>query len=92
MSSLRFHAIKESLNRSPLKVIEKGRRSAIYGSNVFNDSTMRQSLTKDAYKSVKDAMEKGSKIDRSIADQIASAMKIGRFQKELRTTHIGSNL
>ena len=75
MSSLRFHAIKESLNRSPLKVIEKGRRSAIYGSNVFNDSTMRQSLTKDAYKSVKDAMEKGSKIDRSIADQIASAMK-----------------
>ena len=36
---------------------------------------MRQYLTKDAYKSVMDAIENGTKIDRAIADQIASAMK-----------------
>ena len=75
MSTLRFHAIKESLNRKPLKIEEKERRSSIFGANVFNESTMRQSLTKDAYKSVMDAIENGSKINRGIADQIASAMK-----------------
>jgi len=75
MSTLRFHAIKETLNRKPLKIEEKERRSAIFGANVFNEATMRQSLTKDAYNSVMDAIENGSKIDRAIADQIASAMK-----------------
>jgi len=75
MSTLRFHAIKETLNRKPLKIVENERRSAIFGANVFNETTMRQSLTKDAYNSVMDAIEHGSKIDRGIADQIASAMK-----------------
>ena len=75
MSTLRFYAVKQTLNRKPIKIKEKNRRSAIFGSNVFNEATMRQSLTKDAYKSVMDAMENGTKIDRKIADQIASAMK-----------------
>ncbi len=75
MSTLRFHAVKETLNRKPVKIKETERRSAIFGANVFNEATMRQSLTKDAYKSVMDAVENGSKINRSIADQIASAMK-----------------
>ncbi|AXT19314.1 glutamine synthetase type III [Flavobacteriaceae bacterium AU392] len=75
MSALRFHALKETFNRKPVVVEENERRSAIFGSNVFNEATMRQSLTKDAYKSVMDAIENGSKIDRGIADQIAAAMK-----------------
>jgi glutamine synthetase len=75
MSTLRFHAVKETLNRKPLKVKENQKRSAIFGANVFNQATMRQSLTKDAYKSVNDAIEHGAKINRGIADQIASAMK-----------------
>lgn len=75
MSTLRFHAVQETLARKPLIIEEKERRSVIFGENVFNESTMRQSLTTDAYKSVIDAVEKGSKISRGIADQIASAMK-----------------
>ena len=75
MSTLRFFALQETLNRKPIKVKEDKRRSELFGSNVFNQSTMRQSLTKDAFKSVKSAILKGSKIDRAIADQIASAMK-----------------
>jgi glutamine synthetase len=75
MSTLRFHAVKETLGRKPLKVKENERRSSIFGEHVFNENTMRQSLTNDAYKSVIQAIEKGSKINRSIADQIASAMK-----------------
>ena len=75
MSTLRFHAIKTSLDRKPLTIESPERRSSIFGANVFNEIVMRQSLTKDAYDSVIDAIQNGSKIDRSIADQIAAAMK-----------------
>lgn len=75
MSTLRFHAIKETLNRKPVQVEEKERRSSIFGSNVFNEATMRQYLTKVAYNSVMDAMQKGSKIDRVVADHISTGMK-----------------
>ena len=75
MSTLRFHAVQETLNRKPLKIEENQKRSTLFGENVFNEATMRQSLTKDAYKSVMNAIDNGSKIDRGIADQIASAMK-----------------
>ncbi len=75
MSTLRFHAIKETLTRTPLKIEEKERRSAIFGNNVFNEATMRQYLTKEAYNSVMDAVEKGSKIERSVADHISTGMK-----------------
>ncbi|MCF6295991.1 MAG: glutamine synthetase III [Flavobacteriaceae bacterium] len=75
MATIRFQAFKETLNRKPVKIKEKERRSAIFGSNVFNETTMRQCLTKNAYKGVMDAIEKGAKINRNIADQISSAMK-----------------
>jgi glutamine synthetase len=75
MSTLRFHAIKETLNRKPLHIEENERRSAIFGSNVFNEATMRQYLTKVAYKSVMDAMQNGTKIERVVADHISTGMK-----------------
>jgi len=75
MSTLRFHALKETLNRKPVKIEETEQRSSLFGANVFNEATMRQSLTKDAYKGVMDVIEKGTKINRNIADQISSAMK-----------------
>lgn len=75
MSTLRFHAIKETLTRKPLKIEENERRSSIFGNNVFNEATMRQYLTKEAYNSVIDAVENGSKIERSVADHISTGMK-----------------
>ncbi len=75
MSTLRFQALKETLNRDYVMVNESERRSVLFGENVFNQTAMLQCLTKDAYNSVMNAVEHGSKIDRSIADQIASAMK-----------------
>ncbi|MCK8521819.1 glutamine synthetase III [Aquimarina sp. D1M17] len=75
MSTLRFQALKETLSRGSVTVKETERRSVLFGENVFNQTTMMQSLTTDAYTSVMDAIEHGSKIDRRIADQIASAMK-----------------
>ena len=75
MSTLRFQALKDSSNRAPIHIDESTRRSELFGQNVFNENTMKQCLTKDAYKSVMSAMVNGTKIDRGIADQIASAMK-----------------
>jgi len=75
MSTIRFQALKETLNRKPIKVEEKTKRSVLFGENVFNEDTMRQYLTKDAFKGVMDAYHRGIKIDRKIADQVASAMK-----------------
>ncbi|RDK84719.1 glutamine synthetase III family protein [Marinirhabdus gelatinilytica] len=75
MSTLRFHAIKETFNRPTIDVKEAERRSAIFGSNVFNEAAMRQYLTKDSYKSVQDAVINGSKIDRNVADHISTGMK-----------------
>lgn len=75
MSTLRFHAIKKSLAYKPAIFVEKVRRSELFGENVFNKNTMRQYLTRDAFKGVMNAVEHGKKIDRNIADQVASSMR-----------------
>ena len=75
MSTLRFHAIKETFNHKPIHIEEVKRRSEIYGSNVFNETSMRQYLTKEAYNNVLDAIQNGSKIDRTVADHISTSMK-----------------
>ena len=76
MSHLRFKALDDLLSREP-KVYNapSDKISDFYGSNVFNNDAMREYLTSEAYKSVLGAMQKGTRIDRSIADQVASAMK-----------------
>ena len=75
MSELRFHALKLATNRKPVQFEEADKKSNIYGTNVFNDKAMKQFLTSDAYKGVKDAMQHGTKIDRKLADYIAMGMK-----------------
>jgi len=81
MSKLRFQALNEALNRKPVFVDERGKRSDVFGENVFDENTMRQYLTKDARNGVLDAIDKGKKIDRKIADQISSSMKEWALQK-----------
>jgi len=85
MSKIRFDAIIESHKRNLIDIEEKGRRSEIYGVNVFNEERMLQYLTKDAYDHVKTAIFTGAKIDRKIADQVAEAMK--GWAISLGTTH-----
>ena len=75
MSTLRFQALKETLGRRPVSVTEPARRSEIFGQNVFNENAMRQYLTKESFKSVQEAVLKGTKIDRTVADQISTGMK-----------------
>ncbi|MBU2951560.1 glutamine synthetase III [Tamlana agarivorans] len=83
MSTLRFHAIKESLAYRPVKIVEEERRSELFGQNVFNLNAMRQYLTNDAFLGVKNAIQFGKKIDRNIADQVASSMKDWALSKHV---------
>ena len=75
MATLRFQALKDASGRKPVKFEEAGRKSDLFGSNVFNDKAMKQFLTSDAHKGVKDAVQHGTKIDRKLADYIAMGMK-----------------
>jgi glutamine synthetase len=75
MANLRFQALKEASNRTNIKFEEINKKSIIFASNVFNDKAMKQFLTSDAHKAVKDAVQFGTKIDRRLADYIAMGMK-----------------
>ena len=75
MSTLRFQALREASSRKAVKFEESGRKSDLFGANVFNDKAMKQYLTSDAYKAVKNAVQHGTKIDRKLADYIAMGMK-----------------
>ena len=75
MSKIRFSALQEALNRNTIKVVENEKRSVLFGKNVFNKHAMQQYLTRSAYDSVMNAIDKGTKIDRKIADQVAVSMK-----------------
>ncbi len=75
MSTLRFQALKETLNRKPVKIKETKRRSELFGNNVFNETVMRQFLTKEAYQNIIDANKSGLKISRVVADHISTGMK-----------------
>lgn len=75
MASIRFKAVEESLHRKPVPITEVAKRSELFGENVFDETSMRHYMTKEAFNSVQDAIIHGSKIDRKIADQVAVSMK-----------------
>jgi glutamine synthetase len=76
MSSVRFKALEELLERKPKYAPMPDKKvSEYYGSNVFNKTAMRSHLTDEAFKSVVSATVNGERIERHIADQIATAMK-----------------
>ena len=86
MSKMRFFALQELANRRPLEVITPSNKlSDYYGSHVFDRKKMQEYLPKEAYKAVTDAIEKGTPINREMADLIANGMK--SWAKSLNVTH-----
>jgi glutamine synthetase len=61
---------------SPEVTIENSSRiTAIFGDNVFTPKTAREFLSDEAYKSLMSSVRAGQKIDRSMANQIASGIR-----------------
>ncbi len=75
-SNLRSKALHDVLGRQP-KPVERpsSRISDYFATNVFNEGAMRMFLTQEAYFAVRSAIDRGARIDRRLADQVASGMK-----------------
>ena len=75
MATKRQQAYQDVLNRTPKHIDFNGKVSELYGKNVFHAEVMREYLPSDAYKSMMEAIQNGTRLDRKMADQVASAMK-----------------
>ena len=82
MTNSRKNAVETVVNREVVPLHIAGVKvSDYYASNVFKDSAMREYLSDDAYKAVKEAIKNGTKISREIADAVAAGMKSWAMQK-----------
>ncbi|NOY36246.1 MAG: glutamine synthetase type III [Chlorobi bacterium] len=76
MAQFRTLAFQELLKRKPRKVIPPSNEiSDYYGTNVFDLKKMERYLSREAYKSVKQAIVEGTHIERKMADHVAAGMK-----------------
>ncbi|MCX7841615.1 MAG: glutamine synthetase III [Clostridia bacterium] len=55
--------------------------SEIFGSNVFNDSVMRERLPKATYKALRKTLDAGLPLDPAVAEVVANAMKDWAIEK-----------
>ena len=75
MATKRIQGYQDVLNRTPKPIEYDGKVSELFGKNVFHSEIMREYLPSDAYKSMMEAIQNGTRLDRKMADQVASAMK-----------------
>jgi glutamine synthetase len=71
----RVQAIYEITNRAPIEPKAPERLEDIWASNVFTLSKMQASLPKDIFKSVQKTIQTGEKLDPSVANAVAGAMR-----------------
>ncbi|HYW94917.1 MAG TPA: glutamine synthetase III [Bacteroidales bacterium] len=76
MAFIRFEALKEVFTHRPHFVEAPSTKvSDYYGVKVFDYEKMRKYLSAESFEKVMEAIDKGTRIDRKIADQVASGMK-----------------
>ncbi|KPL15671.1 MAG: glutamine synthetase [Bacteroides sp. SM23_62] len=76
MANLRFQALQEVLRRQPVDIaFPSNKISDYFGINVFDRQKMQKYLSLEAYRSVQRSIEKGTRIDRKMADEVAAGMK-----------------
>jgi len=71
----RLQAIHQIVNRQPIAPKRPERLEDIWAENVFNLSKMQASLPKAVFKSIKKTITTGEKLDPSVADAVAMAMR-----------------
>lgn len=76
MVNTRTNAVKTVMDREVVSPRIAGNKiSEYFATHVFNDAAMREYLSEDAYKAVKQAIRSGTKISREVADAVAAGMK-----------------
>ncbi|MFN6337680.1 MAG: glutamine synthetase III [Cyanobacteriota bacterium] len=74
-SPARLQAMQAVLERPPVPVDPAEPLEKIWASDVFGLDTMKSALPKDVFKSIQRSMRQGGKLDLSVADTVAQAMK-----------------
>lgn len=75
MTSLRFKALDSVFQRKANEVSGSSKITAIFGENVFTLKVAREFLSDEAYKSLVASVKGSKKIDRTVANQIASGIR-----------------
>lgn len=82
MTNLRLKSIERVSEHKHADSQNQGKKiSDYFAENVFTEAVMKSYLSEDAFLSVMSATKTGQKIDRKIADQVASAMKSWAISK-----------
>ena len=55
--------------------------TAVFGSNVFSDKVMKERLPKDAYKALRESIERDMPLRPEVAEVVANAMKDWAVEK-----------
>ena len=83
MPTFRFKALEDVLARQAIDVeYPSAKVSDYYATNVFTQEVMREYLPSEAYKSVMSSIHKGTRLDRQMANQVASSMKDWALTKQ----------
>ncbi len=84
MSISRLNAIAAVTNyraTAPALDFSKTPASEIFGSNVFDDRVMKKRLAQGVYKALRRTIDLGEKLDVSVADEVAAAMRDWAIEK-----------
>ena len=85
-SNLRFRVVEEAFKKTPLQVeMPKERPSEYFGKYVFTKEKMRKYLSVETYDKLIEVIDKGVRLDRRIADDVAAGMK--QWAMEMGATH-----
>jgi len=83
-STARLQAIAAVTNYKPVKPtgdFAEMPTGKLFGANVFTITEMEKRLSKGVFRSLKKTIEKGERLDTSVADQVASAMMAWAIEK-----------
>ena len=85
-NNLRFKVVEEAFLKRALDVkVPSERPSEYFGKYVFDRKKMYKYLPKDIYDKLIDVIDHGARLDRSIADAVATGMK--QWATEMGVTH-----
>lgn len=81
MNYLRKKSLENLFGKQPKSFENDQKYSSLFASHVFTDAVLEQYVNKETYNQVAQAVNKGSKINRRYADQIAASLKAWAMSK-----------
>ena len=82
MAELRFSALREVFSRRAIEpALPAEKISEYFSVNVFDLPKMERYLPRETYKSVREVIDRGTSINRAVADKVATGMKAWAIEK-----------